>query len=390
MDLNFSPEDERFRQEVRDWLEDALSGEFSDLRGRGGAGDQGELTAERKVWEQALGAAGWLGLAWPVAYGGRALPLTQEVIFNEEYARANGPGRMGHIGETLLGPTLIAFGTAAHKARFLPPILAGTEYWCQGYSEPGAGSDLANVQCRAILQDGQWLINGQKIWTSMAEWSEWCFALCRTDPSERHRGISYMLVPMKQPGITIHPIEQITGGSEFAEVFFEDAITAEDNVVGGVNGGWKVAMGTLAFERGASTLAQQLSFANELDAIIALAKENGAAEDPVLRQRIADAWLGLRIMRLNALRMLTQMEGGTLGREAMITKLYWATWHRNLGELAMDVLGADGQVLPDGDRLHPLQRLFLWTRCDTIYAGSNQIQRNIIGERALGLPRGPR
>ncbi|MFT5686919.1 MAG: alkylation response protein AidB-like acyl-CoA dehydrogenase [Myxococcota bacterium] len=390
MDLNFSPQDEHFRVEVRDWLEAALSGEFADLRGRGGAGDQGELIAERKVWEQALGAAGWLGLSWPTEYGGRALPLTQEVIFNEEYARANAPGRLGHIGEALLGPTLIAFGTPEHKARFLPKILAGEEYWCQGYSEPGAGSDLANVQCRAVLKDGQWEITGQKIWTSMAEWSEWCFALCRTDSDlPRHKGISYLLVPMNQPGITIRPIEQITGGAEFAEVFFEGAKTAESNVVGGVNGGWKVAMGTLAFERGASTLAQQLSFANELDVIIALAKENGAAQDPLIRQRIADAWAGLRIMRLNALRMLTQMEGGTLGREAMITKLYWATWHRDLGELAMDVLGPDAAILPN-DRLHPLQRLFLWTRCDTIYAGSNQIQRNIIGERALGLPRGPR
>ncbi|MDG1479438.1 MAG: acyl-CoA dehydrogenase family protein [Myxococcota bacterium] len=390
MDLNFSPEDEQFREAVRGWLEDALSGEFAALRGRGGAGDQGELIEERKAWEKALGAAGWLGLSWPKQYGGRALPLTQEVIFNEEYARANAPGRLGHIGETLLGPTLFAFGTEAQKARFLPKILSGEEYWCQGYSEPGAGSDLANVQCRAVLKDGQWEITGQKIWTSMAEWSEWCFALCRTDPNlPRHKGISYLLVPMNQPGITIRPIEQITGGAEFAEVFFEGAKTAEANVVGGVNGGWKVAMGTLAFERGASTLAQQLSFANELDAIIALAKENGAAQDPLIRQRIADAWAGLRIMRLNALRMLTQMEGGVLSREAMITKLYWATWHRDLGELAMDVLGDDG-ILQAGDALHPLQRLFLWTRCDTIYAGSNQIQRNIIAERALGLPRGPR
>ncbi len=390
MDLNFSPGDERFREEVRGWLEDALSGEFAGLRGRGGAGDQGELIEERKAWEQALGKAGWLGLSWPEQYGGRALPLTQEVIFNEEYARTNAPGRLGHIGETLLGPTLIAFGTEAQKARFLPKILAGEEYWCQGYSEPGAGSDLANVQCRAVLKDGQWEITGQKIWTSMAEWSEWCFALCRTDADlPRHKGISYLLVPMNQPGITIRPIEQITGGAEFAEVFFEGAKTAEANVVGGVNGGWKVAMGTLAFERGASTLAQQLSFSNELDAIIALAKDNGKAHDPIIRQRIADAWAGLRIMRLNALRMLTQMEGGALGREAMITKLYWATWHRDLGELAMDVLGEDGMLMA-GDDLHPLQRLFLWTRCDTIYAGSNQIQRNIIAERALGLPRGPR
>ena len=313
------------------------------------------------------------------------------MIFYEEYARAGGPGRLGHIGEGLLGPTLIAFGSDAQKRRFLPPILAGDEIWCHGYSEPNAGSDLANVQTRARLEGEEWILDGQKVWTSWAAWADWCFVLCRSEPgSERHRGLSYLLVPMRQPGIEVRPIVQITGDSEFSEVFFDGARTARENVVGAPGEGWKVAMGTLSFERGASTLGQQLGFRNELAEIVAIAKRNGAARDPVLRQRIADAWIGLEIMRTSALRMLSRA-GAELSREAMIHKLYWATWHRELGKLAMDVLGPEAEIAAG----HPydltrLQRLFLFTRSDTIYAGSNQIQRNLIAERALGLPREPR
>ena len=376
-------EDEAFRQQVRGWLEEHLQGDFAELRGRGWPGDMDGAVEGRRAWEQRLAEGRWTGLTWPVEVGGRGASLAQEVIFLEEYARADAPGRVGHIGEGLLGPTVIAFGTEAQKQRFLPPILDGTELWCQGYSEPGAGSDLANVQCTAELRDGRWVVNGQKVWTSLASISEWCFALCRTrHEGKKHHGISCLLIPMDQPGITIVPIEQITGSSEFAEVFFDDAVTAEENVVGDVHGGWKVAMGTLAFERGASTLAQQLSFANELKLVLEAAKRTGTAEDPVVRQELARSWMGLRIMRLNALRMLTGHQDGRLSREALITKLYWANWHRDLGELAMDVLGDEA--------LHErgaLERLFLWTRCDTIYAGTNQIQRNIIGERGLGLPR---
>ena len=390
MDVRFSEEDEAFRREVAEWLADNLTGEFAPLRGRGGPGDEHAFVDERKAWERRLGEAGWIGLGWPEACGGRALPLTRQVIFFEEYARAGGPGRLGHIGEGLLAPTLIAFGSEEQKRRFLPGILRGQEIWCQGYSEPNAGSDLANVQTRAELVDGEWVIHGQKVWTSWAEWSDWCFVLCRTDPevAPRHRGLSYLLVPMRQDGIEIRPIVQITRDSEFSEVFYDGARTASENVVGAPGEGWKVAMGTLAFERGASTLGQQLAFQNELDAIVAEARANGAAEDPIIRQRIADAWIGLRLQRYNALRMLSQERPG---REAMIVKLFWATWHRELGKLAMDVLGARSE-LAEGPpyALTRLQRLFLFTRSDTIYAGSNQIQRNIIAERALGLPREPR
>ncbi len=392
MHLRFSDEDEAFRREVAGWLRDQLEGEFAAVRGRGGPGDEHALLDERKAWEQRLGEAGWSCVGWPREYGGRGAPLSQQVIYHEEYARAGGPGRLGHIGEGLLGPTVIAFGSEAQKQRFLPPIARGEEIWCQGYSEPNAGSDLANVQTRARLEGDAWVIDGQKVWTSWAEWADWCFVVCRTDPdSQRHKGLSYLLVPMQQDGITIRPIVQITGDSEFSEVFYDGARTAADHVVGAPGDGWKVAMGTLAFERGASTLGQQLQFQNELDQVIAIAKRNGAARDPAIRQRLADAWIGLQLQRYNALRMLSRADRPELAREAMITKIFWATWHRELGKLAMDVQGMEAEVT-EGDpyALTRLQRLFLFTRSDTIYAGSNQIQRNLIAERALGLPREPR
>ena len=392
MDLRFTPAEEAFRSRVRTWLDEALSGDMAYLRGRGGPGDEHSEFDGRLAWERLLGAAGWTCLGWPVEHGGHGASLTEQVIFNEEYARARAPGRLGHIGETLLGPTLIAFGTDQQKQRFLPTIQAGRELWAQGYSEPNAGSDLANVQTRAVLEGDHWAITGQKIWTSGAHWADWCFVLCRTDvDAPKHRGLSYILVPMKQAGIEVRPIRQMTGTSEFNEVFFDGARASVDDVVGGVGGGWKVAMGTLAFERGASTLGQQLGFQNELDHIIDIAKQNGMAADPVMRQRLADAWIGLRIMRCHALRALSSSASAELSREAMVSKLHWATWHRDLGVLAMDVLGPSAELANDGSPgLTDLQRMFLFTRSDTIYAGSNQIQRNIIGERALGLPREPR
>lgn len=392
MHLRFSEQDEAFRREIAAWLKDNLCGEFAVLKGRGGPGDEHALFDERLAWEKKLGAAGWTCVGWPKECGGRGLSVSQQVIYFEEYARAGGPGRVGHIGEGLAGPTIIAFGTEEQKKRFLPGIVSGSEIWCQGYSEPNAGSDLANVQTRAELQGDEWVINGQKIWTSGAQWSQWCFVVCRTDPnSSRHNGLAYLLVPMKQDGVTVRPIVQMTGDSEFSEVFFDNAHTAANNIVGKPGEGWKVAMGTLAFERGVSTLGQQMLFQNELDQIIAIAKKNGKANDPAIRQRIADAWIGLRLQRYNALRTLSAEQTGDVSREAMITKLFWATWHRSLGKLAMDVLGAESEIADGAPyELTGLQRMFLFTRSDTIYAGSNQIQRNIISERALGMPREPR
>ncbi|MGQ0432201.1 MAG: acyl-CoA dehydrogenase family protein [Microthrixaceae bacterium] len=389
MDLRFSAEDERFRDEVRTFLEDSLRTDFAVTRGRGGPGDDDCLFEERLAWERHLGAHGWTCVAWPKEHGGRGLTLHQQVVFFEEYARARAPGRIGHIGETLLGPTLIAFGTDEQRARFLPGIVAGTELWCQGYSEPGAGSDLANIQTRASLDGDEWAIDGQKVWTSQAHWADWCFVLARTNrEAAKHKGISYLLVPMHQDGIDIRPIRQLTRDSEFNEVFFTGARTAAANVVGDVDGGWRVAMGTLAFERGASTLGQNLMFLNEWDAIRDIAARNGRTADPVIRQRLADTWLRLRLMRLNAMRIMSSTHEAPPA--ALVTKLFWATLHRDLGELAMDVVGPDAMLRTGvGDGYSRLQRLFLFSRSDTIYAGTNEIQRNIIGERALGLPKEP-
>jgi alkylation response protein AidB-like acyl-CoA dehydrogenase len=387
LDLRFTPEQERFRADARSWLVDRLEGRYEKVRGRGGPGDEHELFDERWAWEQELGRDGWIGLGWPAEYGGRGATLVEQMIFFEEYARAGGPGRVGIVGEGLLGPTIVHFGADAQKRRFLPGILRGTEIWCQGYSEPNAGSDLANVQTRAVRDGDEWVLHGQKVWTSLAHWAHWIFVLCRTNrDAPKHKGLSYLLVPMDQPGIEIRPIVQITGHSEFNETFFDGARTPVENVVGEVDGGWRVAMGTLAFERGASTLGQQLAFENELREITGVAQANGVATDPVVRQRLAHAWTTLRIMRFHALRTLPLMETGTISPATSIHKLFWASFHRALGELAIDVVGAGG-LAGDDDRR---RRLFLYSRADTIYGGSNEIQKNVIGEQALGLPREPR
>lgn len=395
MKLDFSPEDELFREEITNWLAANLCGEFDSLRGRGGPGDQHMFIDERKAWEKKLYQGGWTCIGWAPEHGGRGASIEQQVIFNEEYARAQGPGRAGHIGETLIGPTLIAFGNQEQKDRYLPEILRGEAFWCQGYSEPGAGSDLGNVKTSATFDDTtqQWQISGQKVWTSLARESDHCFVIARTDSkSVGHRGLGFFLVPIDQPGVTIGPIEQLTGTSDFNEVFFDNARCSIDDIVGQPGDGWKVAMGLLGFERGVSTLGQQMLFQNELDEIIMLAKANGSAQNPQIRQRIAEAHIGLRIMRFNSMRMLSPKEtDGSLQKEAMIYKLYWSSWHRNLGKLAMDVMGSESEVLESGPyQLNRLQSMYLFSRADTIYGGTNQIQRNLIAERALGMPKEPR
>ena len=399
MDFGLSAEEQSFREEVRSWMHEHLTGEFAQLAGRGGPGDERSFIAERMAWERELASGGWTCVGWPTEHGGRGLPLHLEVIFHEEYSRAGGPGRAGLIGEGLLGPTLIHFGSADQQQRFLPGIVDGTQYWCQGYSEPNAGSDLANVTTKARLDGDQWVLDGQKVWTSLAQWSDWCFVVARTEPdSVRHHGLSYLLVPMNADGIETRPIRQITGTAEFNEVFFDGARTDADLVVGEPGEGWKVAMGTLAFERGALTLGQQAAFEHEFHEICADARRTGRWDDPSLRQQLASLWVRLRIMRWNSVRSLGVAESGELMPEAMIHKLYWAGLHRDMGEAAMDALGPEATLTPygradnthDADEMEAAHRLFFFTRSDTIYGGSNQIQRNVIGERALGLPREPR
>ncbi|WP_151480112.1 acyl-CoA dehydrogenase family protein [Streptomyces albicerus] len=381
MEFGFTQTDVAFRAEARGWL-----------------AEHGADVVDRRAWERALGKGGWIGLGWAEdGYGNRRVGLTQQVVWAEEYARSAAPPRSGHIGENLLAPTLIAHGTEEQKRRFLPPVARGEELWCQGYSEPGAGSDLAGVRTAAVrdADAGAYRITGQKIWTSLAHEADWCFVLARTEPgSRRHHGLSFLLVPMDQPGrVEVRPIRQMTGTSEFNEVFFDGAHARVEHVVGGEGNGWRVAMSLLGFERGVSTLAQQIGFAEELGRVVEVAVSTGAVDDPVVRDRLVRQWAELRVMRWNALRTL----GSSADRGApSVAKLLWGRWHQRLGELAMQVRGAEAAVGPadwtasEPYELDALQHLFLFSRADTVYGGSDEIQRTIIAERVLGLPREPK
>ncbi|MFD9355611.1 acyl-CoA dehydrogenase family protein [Streptomyces sp. NPDC060031] len=409
MDFSFGAEDEELRARARAWLAGHLVGPYAQAVGLGGPGSEHEGVGARRAWERELGRGGWIGQGWEVpdgAYGQRRLSLTGQVVWAEEYAALRAPGRVGHIGENLLAPTLVAYGSRDQRDRFLPGIARGEELWCQGYSEPGAGSDLAGIRTTAVRDgaDGLLRVTGQKIWTSLARDADWCFVLARTEAgSRRHRGLSFLLVRMDQPGrIEVRPIRQMSGTSEFNEVFFDGAVAAE--VVGGEGNGWSVAMGLLALERGVSTLVQQIGFAAELERVVAsyaasyegsgavTGAASDAARDPVLRGRLVRQWAELRTMRWNALRTLGAQ--GDAGAPS-VAKLLWGGWHRRLGELAVEVRGAAATAgpaawapgLPYELGLDEEQRLFLFTRADTIYGGSDEIQRNIIAERVLGLPK---
>jgi alkylation response protein AidB-like acyl-CoA dehydrogenase len=384
--VRLSPQDEDFRQRAREWLDASLTGPFADLRGAGGPGREHELFAERLAWNQHLAAAGWTCLGWPRECGGRGASLLQQVIFHEEYARAGAPAPVGIVGEELLGPTLIALGTPEQQRRFLPPIAGARQLWCQGYSEPGAGSDLAAVATRAALDGDWWVITGQKIWTSLAHVADWCFVLARTEPgSRRSAGLSYLLVPMRQPGVTVRPIRQLTGTAEYNEVFFDGARTERALVVGRPGDGWRVARATLALERGVAMLGQQVGFRRELTDLTELARQSGRSADPVIRDRLARLWIGLEVMRAYALGTLARPAAGA---ESSVLKLLWSRWHQRLGELAMDIQGAAALVARGGSYdLDPWQRLFLFSRAQTIYGGSDEIQLSIIAEQVLGLPR---
>lgn len=389
MQLEFTPEQEAFRTQVRDWLEQELSGPFADVRN---LPHRAGFTPRRIEWERRLGAAGWNTLAWPKAYGGRGAELIEQVVFAEEYARSRAPGRMSHIGLELVAPTILAFGTDAQRAQFLPGIAAVTELWAQLFSEPNAGSDLSNVQTRARLESRPggdvWVVEGQKIWSSYAQYADWAILLCRTEPgSVGAKGLSFLILPLRQPGVDIRPIRQITGGSGFNEVFLDRAEVPAANLLGEAGEGWRVAMATLTFERGVSTLGQQTGFRYEFQDVYRAARDRGRLADPAIARRFATLWAELRTMRYTALRMLG---GSGLSRAGLTYKLYYTSWHQRLGELAMDVLGAEGDLAIDGGEAGALQYLYLESRSDSIWAGTSQIQRNIIAERGLGLPREPR
>jgi alkylation response protein AidB-like acyl-CoA dehydrogenase len=392
VDLRFSAADLAFAAEVRDWLGQHLTGRFADLVGRGGSGNE-EFYELRLEWERELHAGGWTGLGWPAEYGGRPASMTQRVLFEYEYAKAGAPYRAGFQGTNLLGPTLIAHGTPEQKQRFLPRILAGDEVWCQGFSEPGAGSDLASVRTRAVLDGKEWVVDGQKIWTSHAHQADWIYLLARTDPAApRHHGLSVLLVPMRQRGIEVRPIRSMAGTSEFNEVFLSGARTDRSLVVGELNQGWKVALSTLEHERGIAMLGYQNQFESEFASVLRAAREQGSVADAGLRRRLVDSFIGLNVMRYLTLRTLTGLlrPGGEGGAQTSLLKLVWPRWHQELGELEMDLVGVCAQIVGDDYELNPFQRTYLLSRAESIYGGTRQIHLNIVAERLLGLPRDPR
>jgi alkylation response protein AidB-like acyl-CoA dehydrogenase len=376
----------------------------SDWRGIGAVASRSEAQAFARQWRATMHRRGLLGITWPERYGGRGLSKLHQVVLVEELARA-GLTFGEHtdlFGIKMLGSTLLRWGTEDQKERFLPRILSGDDRWCQGYSEPNAGSDLASLQTRAVLDGDEWVINGQKVWTSEAHHANWIFLLARTDPdAPRHRGISFLLCPLDQPGVEIRPIRQLAGEPEFNEVFFTDARTPADHVVGPVNGGWSVAMTLLGHERGEEAATNPILFRAELDRLLALARERGRDQDPLIRQRLAWCYGRVEIMRYLGYRILTQsLQDGELGAAASVAKLYWSEYHVKATELALDIEGVAG-LAPQGRP--PLRAVrtddpgapnstgswlgaFLNARAGTIYAGSSEIQRNIIAERVLGLP----
>ena len=407
MDLAYPPEAEEFRGVIRDWLSENLPDGWGQP---GFSMTPEERTAFNQEWTAKLFAGGWICASWPAEYGGKGLSLLQQVVLNEEFARAGAPLRADFFGDTLVGPTLLQWGTEEQKQRFIPGILKGEIAWCQGFSEPDAGSDLAGLKTKAELDGDEWIVNGQKVWTTQARYADYIFLLARTDPeAPKHAGISYLLVPMKQAGVEVRPIEQVDGSAEFNEVFFTNVRCPKDNVIGGVNNGWKVAMTTLGFERGTSSTTGYRRFLKEFNHILGLAQERGRTGDPLIRQRLAQSWAKIKIMEINGFRTLTDVLAGTHTTAALsaCNKMFWSEAHQQTMLLAMDILGLDSQILlgsgdqesllPGGRRararnypVNDLQALFFFSRSETIWGGTAEIQRNIVGERILGLPKEPK
>lgn len=399
----YTPEAEAYREKVKAFLAEKLPPDWGGM----GKLEGQQLSDFVSEWRKTLFAAGYLAPGWPVEYGGGGLSALERVIIGEEFARAGVPtgGPNDVFGIQMLGNTLLQWGTPEQKAHYLPRILSGEDVWCQGYSEPNAGSDLANLGLKAQLDGDQWILNGQKIWTSAGHLADHIFTLARTDPdAPRHKGISFLLVDMRQPGIEVRPIKMISGESEFNEVFYTDATTPKGEVIGGVNNGWAVAMTLLGYERGEAAATGPIEYQAEVERLLQLAKEYGRADDPVIRQRLAQCYSKVQIMRFNGMRVLTQyLAGHQPGPDAAISKLYWSEYHKEVTELAVDILGAEALV-PTGRKPSSSFQTddagapnstwswvgtFLNARAGTIYAGSSQVQRNIVGEMVLGLPKEP-
>ena len=380
----------------------------ADWDGIGAIADRARADEFVTSWRAVLAANGLLGVSWPEEYGGAGLTKLEQVVLVEELARIGVPA-MGYndtFSIKMLGGTLLRWGTEAQKRRFLPGILSGEDRWCQGFSEPGSGSDLASLRTRAVLDGDRWVIDGQKLWTSRAREANWIFLLARTDATApKNRGISFLLVELDQPGIEIRPIRAISGESEFNEVFFDGATTPADHVVGDIDGGWAVASTLLGLERGEEAATNPILFRAELDRLVAMAGARGRTRDPVMRQRLADAYTRCEIMRFVGLRILTGvLNDGPLGAEASIAKLYWSEYHKIVTELALDVLGADALTVEGRLPLRAYRTddpgapnttgswigAFYNATAGTIYAGTSEVQRNILGESVLGLPREPR
>ncbi len=388
MDLSYTPAEERFRAELRAWLAANPPGPEPERLD--------EWIAYGKAWQRRLHAAGWCGVHWPKAYGGRGAALMEQIIFQEEMARAKTPQLINLAGLTMGGPVLIAHGTEEQKRRHLRAILSAEEIWCQGFSEPDAGSDLAALRMRAVLDGDSFVVNGQKVWTSFARYADWCMLLVRTDPeAAKHKGITFLLADMHSPGVTVRPLKQISGDEDFNEVFFEDVRVPRGNVVGEVNAGWEIAITTLMHERQTLTFSRQLQSRVALNELLGLARRHPsarpAAHQPLLRQKLAAAYIDSEAMKYTALRNLTNvLRGGIPGPEGSVEKLFWSEMYQRMLETAVELAGPHGQLvagspyaLDDGKWPH----LMLYSRGRTIAAGSSEIQRNIIAERVLGLPR---
>jgi alkylation response protein AidB-like acyl-CoA dehydrogenase len=375
MDLTLSDTERAFRDDVRGWLAANHPGPTP--------ADEESAFAFRRAWQRRLNERGWAGLSWPEEYGGAGATQVEQAIFYEEVARAGAPQMANTLGLTMGGPTVIAHGTDAQKARFLAPILSAEEIWCQGFSEPQSGSDLASLKTRAVRSDGGFRVTGQKVWTTWAHKSKWCMLLARTNPDvPKHRGLTYFLLDMEQDGVEVRPLRQITGEAEFNELFFDDAFVPEENVVGGVDNGWAVAITTLMHERAGLAFALQVDVHIALRELVALVRERGVLD--LLRDRLAQLQIEAQVLRLNAYRGLTSMmRHGAPGPEGSLGKWHWAEVNQSLAELALDVLGPQAQLVDE-----PWTRRFLRSRANSIEGGTTEILKNIVAERVLGLPRG--